>query len=633
MTVKLKVATIVALGVAASLLLAIFNTYLSGKVTVAYETVSKLGTVTSSLAEVRQAEKDFVRGADGETWDALAKKLEVASASIADLNDLSGKDVSSQLGGETEGPGTLKGGFDAYSQGVNGLKSVVIESKLGLERFADIGSSVNQIVEEDVLVIIKEKVARYSFEGKTVPGALNAARDLAVKMQGMVNRIRINSIELFVFNSKDVYNANHAKLQKELKRFRKMMSAVFRMTRDKGIAAGAVKIQAKLDEMLLLVSELETLFDKRASLEAGFNITAGRLTSIGDVLTREMETEARDAEAFSSVANMIIAIVVTVCLIVMGFFLGASIINPLTRLVDVSSTVASGDLRVEIDDSGSDEIGLLGHAMSEMVTNLKDIVHNISQSSSSVTAGSEELAASSEELASGAGKQSSSINALHAAMDIMGSNINQNAKNAKETESISRQAAENAEKGGEAVSRTVDAMSSIAEKISIIEEIARQTNLLALNAAIEAARAGEQGKGFAVVAAEVRKLAERSGVAAAEISELSANSVEIARQAGEMLSKIVPDIKKTSDLVLEISAASDEQKAGVSEIEHSIAEMDGVVQQNSSASEEVAASSEELSSHAMELQKMVAFFKLANTEKTSTYQQALPSADEDDSSS
>ena len=186
-------------------------------------------------------------------------------------------------------------------------------------------------------------------------------------------------------------------------------------------------------------------------------------------------------------------------------------------------------------------------------------------------------------------------------MEEMASNINQNADNAMQTEKIAMKAALDAEESGKAVTEAVSSMNEIASKISIIEEIARQTNLLALNAAIEAARAGEHGKGFAVVASEVRKLAERSQNAAGEISELSASSVDIAEKAGDMLLKLVPDIKKTAELVQDISAASREQNNGVNQINNAIIQLDSVVQQNASASEEMASSAEELSGQAEQL--------------------------------
>ena len=161
-------------------------------------------------------------------------------------------------------------------------------------------------------------------------------------------------------------------------------------------------------------------------------------------------------------------------------------------------------------------------------------------------------------------------------------------------------------------------MKEIAAKISIIEEIARQTNLLALNAAIEAARAGEHGKGFAVVATEVRKLAERSQLAAGEINKLSASSVEVAEKAGEMLTRIVPDIQRTAELVSEINAASNEQNAGAEQINKAIQQLDKVIQQNASATEEMASTSEELSSQAEQLQETISFFRIGGKERNKT---------------
>jgi methyl-accepting chemotaxis protein len=195
-------------------------------------------------------------------------------------------------------------------------------------------------------------------------------------------------------------------------------------------------------------------------------------------------------------------------------------------------------------------------------------------------------------------------------MEQMSGNIRQNADNAQHTERLAVQAAEDAEEGGQAVAQTVVAMREIADKILIIEEIARQTNMLALNAAIEAARAGDHGKGFAVVADAVRKLAERSQAAASEISNLSTLSVEIAENAGEMLNKIVPDIRKTSELVQEINAASAEQSTGADQINTALQQLDQIIQQNASSSEEMSSTAEELSAQAEQLQQAIAYFRI-----------------------
>ncbi|WP_243372182.1 methyl-accepting chemotaxis protein [Geotalea sp. SG265] len=233
-----------------------------------------------------------------------------------------------------------------------------------------------------------------------------------------------------------------------------------------------------------------------------------------------------------------------------------------------------------------------------------------------VAAGSQELSSGSEEMSQGASEQAAAAEEASSSMEEMASNIRQNADNAHETEKIAQKSAVDAREGGDAVAATVVAMKEIAAKITVIEEIARQTNLLALNAAIEAARAGEHGKGFAVVASEVRKLAERSQQAAAEISSLSIKNVQVAEQAGEMLSRLVPDIQKTAELVQEISAACQEQDSGAEQINKAIQQLDMVIQQNASAAEEVASTSEELASQADRLKDIAAFFSVGKGERS-----------------
>ena len=285
-----------------------------------------------------------------------------------------------------------------------------------------------------------------------------------------------------------------------------------------------------------------------------------------------------------------------------------SLIDAMNEITGVAQSIADGDLLVTAKERSSKDT--LMQALSTMITRLSDVVKNVINTVENVTKGSQELSSSSEQLSQGATEQASAAEEASSSMEEMTSNIKQNADNARQTEKIAIKSSEDAKEGGKAVAATVQAMKEIAGKISIIEEIARQTNLLALNAAIEAARAGEHGKGFAVVASEVRKLAERSQTAAAEINKLSESSIKVAEVAGDMLSKIVPDIQKTAELVQEITSASEEQNSGAEQINNAIQQLNKVIQQNASASEEMASTSIELSSQAEQLQRAVAFFKI-----------------------
>ena len=281
-------------------------------------------------------------------------------------------------------------------------------------------------------------------------------------------------------------------------------------------------------------------------------------------------------------------------------------------IAEIAKKVAAGDLNIHIDDKP--KTGIFS-ALTLMVQNLSNIVNNITMAAENVSSGSQELSSSAQQMSQGATEQAASAEEASASMEEMASTIQQNAENAQETNNIAQQSATATNATNQAVTEAVFAMREIAERISIIQEIARQTDLLALNAAIEAARAGEHGRGFAVVASEVRKLAERSQTAAGEIGTLSTSSVEIAEHAGEMLEKLVPDIQRTAGLVQEISAASSEQNKGAEQINTAIQKLDTVTQQNASGAEEMSATSEELASQAQQLLDTVSFFKL---DKTST---------------
>ncbi len=292
---------------------------------------------------------------------------------------------------------------------------------------------------------------------------------------------------------------------------------------------------------------------------------------------------------------------------------GESLQNTVADVGTVLTEMANGDLTAKITADYKGDFINIKTSINQLGQALDKVLTDISASAENVASGSQELSSTSEQMSQGATEQASAAEEASSSTEEMVSNIKQNADNAHQTESIATRSAQDARVGGESVQQTVEAMKKIANKISIIEEIARQTNLLALNAAIEAARAGEHGKGFAVVASEVRKLAERSQSAAGEINQLAGTSVEIAEKAGEMLSKLVPDIQKTAELVQEISSASAEQSTGAAQINKAIQQLDQVIQQNASASEQMSATSEELAAQSETMKEAIGFFKLSSS--------------------
>ncbi|QJB58378.1 methyl-accepting chemotaxis protein [Pseudodesulfovibrio sp. zrk46] len=337
-------------------------------------------------------------------------------------------------------------------------------------------------------------------------------------------------------------------------------------------------------------------------------VTIGRTTtpwSLAVVIPMDKVREQAHSMAIMSTAIGLGSVIVLLIVLVV---VANIITKPIRQGIEFAETMANGDLTATIDVDQKDEVGMLANALRNMAGRLRAVIGDVRTATDNVATGSGELSASSQVLSQGATEQAANVEEVSSSMEEMAANIQSNAESASKTEQIATKAAADAEESGKAVSQAMNAMTDIAERISVIEDIARQTNLLALNAAIEAARAGEHGKGFAVVAAEVRKLAERSGTAAAEISELSTSTVKVAQEAGEKLDTLVPDIQQTAQLIQEIASASQEQNAGVSQINGAIQQLDHVIQQNASASEEMASTSDSLAGEAAQLQNSVSFF-------------------------
>ncbi len=312
---------------------------------------------------------------------------------------------------------------------------------------------------------------------------------------------------------------------------------------------------------------------------------------------------------------VIIMLIGVIVAMVLAYIITRNIRSSITNCLNASEQIAVGDLSSDIRVKGKDEIAQLSAALNTMQERLRDVVSNVQSASSNVASGSRQLNESSIMLSQGATEQAANAEEVSSSLEEMSGNIQQNTDNAAQTEKIASKAAVDAEEGGKVVIEAVEAMNEIAEKVGIIEEIARQTNLLSLNAAIEAARAGEFGKGFAVVASEVGKLAANSQRAAAEIQDLAHLTVAKADDAGAKIQSIVPDIRRTADLVQEINASSSEMNSGIGQINSAVVQLDQVIQQNAAAAEESSSMSEELTAQAQQLMELISFFKLDKSQE------------------
>lgn len=371
-------------------------------------------------------------------------------------------------------------------------------------------------------------------------------------------------------------------------------------------------------ELLLADQTAEAIHRLRNETKPLYEALLNSVSSLVEINSTTAELVSKEADqVVAGISNFMIALMIG------GFILAVALGLLITRMIvrqvggepalamDALQRVAGGDLTVNLQLRQGDTTSML-YSLQLMVGRLRSIMSDVRMTADSLASASEQVAASSEALSQNASEQASNVEETSASVEQISATVSQNTENAKVTDSMASQSAKDAVEGGEAVGQMVHAMRQIAQKISIIDDIAYQTNLLALNAAIEAARAGDHGRGFAVVAAEVRKLAERSQVAAHEIGGVASDSVTLAERAGQLLDQMVPSIRKTADLVQEITAASREQNTGLEQINLAVSQLAQTTQVNASASEELSSTSEEMSTQAVQLQEMIQFFRIGD---------------------
>ncbi len=412
--------------------------------------------------------------------------------------------------------------------------------------------------------------------------------------------------------------------------------------RSTGLVEEEKELIARIDPMLrvadLSVGELREILERqdRDSLqEFHLNRLYPAIDPISGLLDQlsqlQLKIAKQEYEGGASIYRVLTITTIAVTLaavvlaVIVGFFLVRAITQPLNHAVHVARTVADGDLTVRIDSASRDETGQLLEALRKMKDDLAETVGSIQTAASNVHTGSQEIARGNGDLSSRTEEQASSLEETASSMEELTSTVKQNADNARQANQLAIGASDVATKGGEVVGKVVTRMSEITDSskkiediISVIEGIAFQTNILALNAAVEAARAGEQGRGFAVVASEVRSLAQRSSSAAKEIKALISDSVEriedgskLVEQAGKTMEEIVTSVKRVTDIMAEISAASQEQSSGIGQVNETISSMDEATQQNAALVEQSSAAARSLLDQGAELSQSVARFRIS----------------------
>ena len=314
---------------------------------------------------------------------------------------------------------------------------------------------------------------------------------------------------------------------------------------------------------------------------------------------------------------LVVVVIAVIVALLTAQLIARGVSRPVQGMAGHLSELAAGggDLTRRIEVKSTDEVGQMGTSLNDFLEKIEKIIIEVKGGASAISSAAQQVSSSASSLSQGTSEQAASVEETTSSLEEMSASINQNSDNSRQMEQVASKGAREAEESGKAVKQTVEAMKSITDKIEIIDEIAYQTNLLALNAAIEAARAGEHGRGFAVVATEVRKLAERSQTAAKEISGLASDSVKVAERSGKLLNELVPSIKKTADLVQEVSSASREQSSGVNQINKAMAQVDQVTQRNASSAEELSSTAEEMAAQSESLAQLMSFFKTGGEDR------------------
>lgn len=455
---------------------------------------------------------------------------------------------------------------------------------------------------------------------------------MSVKLSDPNKRNSVSTLERLVIggangNNNNVYKVKvlFLKMKEDISHKDELLSFFELMSEEDHLAIERLKntpfaeLPLKVKKTNIEISELANTFI--ADVER-IGILSNEIYSVAETMSQSLNSESLNSmnSGFNGIKinfTWVFAILlfISIILIILNYTSSKIINFTFTALGDDLEQLSKGNFTVNPPagiEERQDEVGALARSFINTVAKLKNLISDITLSATNIASASEQMSSTSQQLSQGANEQAASVEEVSATMEEMTANIQQNSDNAQETEKIAIASQVGINQVAERAKKATDANKEIAEKITIINDIAFQTNILALNAAVEAARAGEHGKGFAVVAAEVRKLAERSKDAAENIVELANTGLSLSMGAGEVMMKTIPQIEKTASLIQEISAASAEQNNGSNQVNDAIQQVNTVTQQNAAAAEELASSSEEMAGQAEQLKELLALFNVGN---------------------
>ncbi len=617
----------------AVIILGATNYYSLYRTGILYRDAARAADILQEIQGLRANQENFLRKITPEDAAAVGKTLDRLEKLLKDRNS---NDKLSRL---SDLLNAYRGFFDKVA-------SLTLNIKEELNRQETFSKQVTEEIRKNIIHVVEAAKALDFMAGKEADVNQETLMSLAYMFLEQTERLQINIIRLFLFGNFESYSEEKNKIITLSETSKKSLNIILPAIKDSELAKAGTAMGEQSDRLKQTAETLESDWQQRGIMQKTLESKRNELIETVRAFSAENEVRLLTAQHQVKMISLITAGCAVAVLLLFGWLIIRSITRPLIRCVYVANQLAQGDLMQSITADRDDEIGQLLESMKNMLEKLRTIVtdvkngavymkkmtENIKTAADQLSQVSHEMSLSSDEMSQGASEQAAATEEVSSSMQEMAAAIRQNSDNALQTEKIAIKSAEDALSSGKAVEQTVSAMKKIAEKISVIQELARQTNLLALNAAIEAARAGESGRGFAVVASEVRKLAERSHKAAADIGELSNVSVEIAEKTGAMLTGLVPNIQKTSDLVQEISAASNEQNSGAEQINNAIRQLDQVTQQNVSNSGAVASTAQEMATmsrsmlihskkmtdHASHLQRTMEFFTVDSNDRNKT---------------